>query len=73
MKTEQSQVEITANGETHRVEEGSGVPSFLESLGLALPQVIIEYNGEAMTRRQAAEIRLHSGDRLEIVRIVAGG
>ena len=66
-------ISITANGERYDVEDGSSIESFLKTLGLSLQQVIVEYNGEAKTRAQAAEIRLADRDVLEVVRIVAGG
>ena len=66
-------IRIIANGESYDIEKDSSIEAFLENLGLTLEQVIVEYNGEAKTRLQAAEIRLSDNDVLEVVRIVAGG
>lgn len=66
-------IQITANGNTYDVDEHASIEAFLEELGLTLKQVVVEYNGTAQTRTQAAEIRLNQDDVLEIVRIVAGG
>ena len=66
-------IRIIANGESYDIEKGSSIEVFLKNLGLTLEQVIVEYNGEAKTRAQAAEICLSDNDVLEVVRIVAGG
>ena len=64
---------IKANGESYEVEAGSSIESFLAGLGLKLDLVVVEYNGQAHTRKQARSIQLVDGDVLEIIRIVAGG
>lgn len=66
-------ISIQANGDSYEVVEGSSIETFLEALDLTLKLVVVEYNGVALTRAQAAEVRLAAGDSLEIVRIVAGG
>jgi sulfur carrier protein len=35
--------------------------------------VVVEYNGEALTTAEGRAVRLRAGDRLELVRAVAGG
>lgn len=67
------QAKIKANGDLYEVEAGSSLESFLAELGLKLDLVVVEYNGEAHTRKEARSIRLVDGDVLEIIRIVAGG
>lgn len=66
-------IQITANGETHQIQPSTPLPDFVESVGLALERVVVEHNGQALTRTEARGIELQNGDRLEIVRIVAGG
>lgn len=65
--------QITANGEQHTIEPATSLPDFVESVGLTLDKVVVEHNGQALTRAEAKTIQLQQGDRLEIVRIVAGG
>ena len=64
---------VIANG----MEIASGVPCSLESFLLAqgfLPRsVVVEHNGQAVAPSEFAERLLQAGDRLEIVRIAAGG
>lgn len=64
---------ITANSETYELTEGTSLDAFVQERSLALERVVIELNGEALTPREARATLLRDGDRLEIVRIVAGG
>ena len=45
----------------------------LEVLGLAGRVVVVERNGEPVARSRVADVVLAQGDRLEVVRAVAGG
>jgi sulfur carrier protein len=64
---------VIANGKL--VE--AGLPCSLEQflIAQALPprSVVVEHNGEAVTPSEFARRQLKAGDRLEIVKIVAGG
>lgn len=66
-------IEISANGECYSIAAGTALTGFIRSLGLEPRQVVTERNGEALTPGEAAETILEEGDRLELVRIVAGG
>lgn len=66
-------MDILANGERRAVEEGATVEELIRSLGFDPRWIIVERNGEAVERRRYAEVRLRAGDRLELVRAVAGG
>lgn len=66
-------MEITANGESFTLEPETALRDFVEARGLALERVIVEYNGDALTPAEARSVVLQPADRLEIVRIVAGG
>lgn len=68
-----SQINITANGQSFKVAPNCPLPDFLESQGLPRDRVVVEYNGHAVTPQAIDKIVLEEGDRLEIVRIVAGG
>jgi len=68
-----STIHIIVNGEEATLPENCTLPRFLESRGQALARVVVEYNGKAMTPGEAEKVILKPGDRLEIVRIVAGG
>jgi len=66
-------IAITANGQTHAAPAGCALPEFLEHLGLTPARVVVERNGAALTPAEVRATALADGDRLEIVRIVAGG
>lgn len=66
-------VEVVANGRPWTVEAGTTVDGLIRSLGLDPLYVIVERNGEALERRRYGKVMLAEGDRLELVRAVAGG
>ena len=64
---------IIANGQELEVELPRTLESFLLGRGLPPRSVVVELNGEALSPSQFPQCNLRDGDRLEIVRIVAGG
>ncbi len=64
---------ILANGKTRDVPDGATIRDFLGMLGWKPEWVIVEHNGEPVDRARLAERGLADGDRLEVVRAVAGG
>ncbi|MDQ1701022.1 MAG: sulfur carrier protein [Frankiaceae bacterium] len=64
---------VTVNGDAKDLHDGTTLPDLLADLGLGLGWVVVERNGEALTRVVARETTLADGDVLEIVRAVAGG
>jgi sulfur carrier protein len=64
---------IIANGERLPVRFPCTVEEFLVRRGLLPRSVVVEHNGEAVAPSEFVRRPLASGDRLEIVRIVAGG
>ena len=64
---------ITANGKETHVTIPCTVEGFLQQLELPPRSVVVELNGEALPPSSFTEQQLQAGDRLEIVRIVAGG
>jgi sulfur carrier protein len=68
-----SRIEVIANGQTFAVPSGASLGDFLASRGLDPRLVVVEHNGAALTPSQVPARPLAHGDRLEIVRIVAGG
>jgi sulfur carrier protein len=66
-------VRITANGRTFEVEGVTTVAAFVRNRGLDPRYVVVERNGEPLERTRYEEVELADGDRLELVRAVAGG
>lgn len=66
-------IQVTANGRAYTAGAGLTLADFVRARGLEPGMVVVERNGEAVTPSSVNSIRLADGDRLEIVRVVAGG
>lgn len=64
---------IIANGKPATIELPCRITDFIQRQGLDPRIVIVEHNGEPLRRDQFASAELKEGDKLEVVRIVAGG
>ena len=64
---------ITANGKPIEASLPCSIEDFLVAKGLLPRSVVVEHNGEAVAPSEFARRQLQAGDRLEIVKIVAGG
>ncbi|MFM1768114.1 MAG: hypothetical protein RJA22_643 [Verrucomicrobiota bacterium] len=64
---------VIANGRTVAVPLPCTLESFLLAQGQLPRSVVVEHNGEAVAPSEFARRPLQAGDRLEIIRIVAGG
>ena len=65
--------EIIANGGKTAAELPCSIEAFLVAQNLPPRSVVVEYNGEAVAPSEFSRRQLQAGDRLEIVKIVAGG
>jgi len=64
---------VTANGTQLQARVPCSLEAFLIEQKLLPRSVVVELNGEAVAPSEFAQRVIHSGDRLEIVKIVAGG
>ena len=64
---------VTANGQTIEAQATCTLEAFLIAQGLLPRSVVVEHNGEAVAPSEFAGRMLQANDRLEIVKIVAGG
>lgn len=64
---------VTANGEPVEVSGPCTLEEFLVFQQLRPRSVVVEHNGEAVAPSEFGGRLVGDGDRLEIVRIVAGG
>jgi len=64
---------ITLNGEKQEFPGIATLPGLIEALGLAPQTLLLEHNGCALHRTEWANRPLADGDRVEILRIAAGG
>ena len=65
--------EVIANGEKVAAALPCSLEEFLVAQKLLPRSVVVEHNGEAVAPSEFSSRRLQAGDRLEIVKIVAGG
>lgn len=64
---------VTANGQFIPSQLPCTIEEFLVAQGLLPRSVVVEHNGEAVAPSEFSKRQLKAGDRLEIVKIVAGG
>ena len=64
---------IIANGKKTAAELPCSIEAFLVAQNLPPRSVVVEHNGEAVAPSEFSRRQLQAGDRLEIVKIVAGG
>ena len=64
---------IIANGQPVEARVPCTIEEFLVARRLPPRSVVVEHNGNAVAPSEFARRQLAAGDRLEIVRIVAGG
>jgi thiamine biosynthesis protein ThiS len=64
---------VTANGKEIEAKLPCSIEEFLVAQKLLPRSVVVEHNGEAVAPSEFSGRTLKAGDRLEIVKIVAGG
>jgi sulfur carrier protein len=65
--------DVIANGQPVAAQLPCSLEEFLLRQKLLPRSVVVEHNGEAVAPSEFAQRQLQGGDRLEIVKIVAGG
>lgn len=64
---------VIANGKEISAALPCSIEQFLLGQQLLPRSVVVELNGEAVAPSEFSRRKVHSGDRMEIVKIVAGG
>ena len=64
---------VIANGKPIEAQLPCSIEAFLVGQKLLPRSVVVEHNGEAVAPSEFPRRQLNAGDRLEIVKIVAGG
>ena len=64
---------ISINGEPREIGRAVNVAELIEELALPAPATLVEHNGLALRRDEWSGRALADGDRIELIRIVAGG
>ena len=66
-------MQVIANGDPVSLPDGAHLPDLFDTLGLGAKWVVAEVNGRAVDRAEMPSLALADGDRVELVRAVAGG
>ncbi len=66
-------VTLTVNGDPRVFESPITLAQLLDRMDLAGKRLAVERNGDIVPRSRFGELRLESGDKLEIVVAVGGG
>jgi sulfur carrier protein len=66
-------VTISLNGERVDAREAKTVAQLIDRYQLPPQSIFVEHNGLAVHRHEWAERSLAEGDRVELIRVVAGG
>jgi sulfur carrier protein len=66
-------VKISVNGERVDAREAKTVAQLIDRYQLPPQSILVEHNGLAVHRHEWAERSLAEGDRVELIRVVAGG
>jgi thiamine biosynthesis protein ThiS len=66
-------MKLVLNGEERNVPGVGTIGELLDSFNLTAGPVLVEQNGQVVQRSQFALTSLAEGDRIEILKVVAGG
>ena len=66
-------ITVFTNGRARQVAIGRTVAEMIREMRLVPASVLVERNGEALLRQEWEDEKVEHGDRLEFVKVVAGG
>lgn len=66
-------MKIAVNGESVDSHEAKTIAQLINQYELPAQSILVEHNGLALHRHEWAERSLAEGDRIELIRVVAGG
>lgn len=66
-------MKIAVNGESVDAGEAKTIAELINRFQLPPQSILVEHNGLALHRREWVGRSLTEGDRIEVVRVVAGG
>ena len=66
-------MKISLNGETVDAREAKTIAELIERYQLPRQSILVEQNGLAVHRHEWPERPISEGDRIEFIRVVAGG
>jgi sulfur carrier protein len=66
-------MKISLNGETVDTREAKTIAELIDRYQLPAQSILVDHNGFAVHRHEWAQRPLSEGDRIELIRVVAGG
>jgi thiamine biosynthesis protein ThiS len=72
-ETVQGRLSIFVNGHARQVGAMTTLGQLATECGLDARRLLVELNGETLLRKEWPERTLEHGDRVEFIRVVAGG
>lgn len=66
-------MKIALNGESVDARHAKTIAELIDHYQLPPQSILVEHNGLALYRHEWPERRLTEGDRVELIRVVAGG
>jgi thiamine biosynthesis protein ThiS len=66
-------MKISLNGETVDAREAKTIAELIDHYELPRQSILVEHNGLAVHRHEWPERSISEGDRVEFIRVVAGG
>ena len=64
---------LTLNGEARAIPAGTTIGALVAQYNLSPQAILVERNGEALPRSEWPARAVIEGDRIEFIRVVAGG
>lgn len=65
-------INLMINGKERKVAS-TNPEALLEELSLPVPLMLVEHNGKALHRSEWSSVLLADGDRIELMKVAAGG
>lgn len=68
-----SKITVFLNGKARQIDREAGIERLLTDLKLSPKMILVEHNNRALLRTEWSGLTLEHGDRLELIKVVAGG
>lgn len=66
-------IQVRLNGKDREIDSDLSVQELVESLDLNPKLIVVELNGEILSRDSFGEVQVSEGDQVELVHFVGGG
>ena len=66
-------MKVIVNGQAHSVANPQTIDGLVQELKLIPETLLIEHNGRALHRQEWQRQAVQDGDKIELIRVVAGG